>query len=445
MAEPPINPASPRSFPYAAHVPAPARRPAGLVVAGFRLLTSPAAAFLLLFPTIGYYTLAAYVNVLLDPESSAGGIVIRASSLAVLIIAVSRLRKRERRFIPNLLLPATIFTFLYGYRLLENILILDLEIPPGNTLVLLTFFLSSIVPAYALASSERTIRDEDMILLMTLFAVLLVIGMGLNREALMESAERRMALEKINPIALAYTASSMMLFYMLAFGRSKRVMIEAILIVPVLLIIVSLARSRGMIISTVVTLAIYVIALKGTRRIWVLTGLGGVAAAIAYYGNPEYIDHVIDALNRIDVHADMSTAARALTFQGAWEQFLEDPIFGRYAMELQTGWYPHNIYLESLMAVGLIGTVPFLVHFGMAARAAIGLIREREGAFTRVFVALLFIRDGVGAAASGGLWGVSGFWITSFLVIAMWYGRQRDQRLFFARRRRDGMLDGSRY
>lgn len=409
----------------------PRSRRGGLVARLFRLFVSPAAAFLISFPTIGYYTFAAYVNVLV-PDGSAGGIAIRAGSLALVLLAWILVPPKQRRRFGGLLIPATIFLFFYGYRLFENMFMQNLEVQPGNGLVLLTLFVSSMIPAVLLASMERSIRDEDMMILLSVFAVLFVIGMGLNREALAETAEHRMSLDKINPIALAYVASSLMLFYLLAFARSKRVMIEASVIVPILLLIVSLARSRGMLISTGVTLLIYVLAVRGTRRIWAVVGLAAAAALVGLYADPEYVGYAMEALGRIDVNQDTSTAMRALAFAGAWEQFLADPIFGRYAFELRTSFYPHNIYLESLMSVGLVGTVPFMVHFGMALRAAIGLIRERPPSFTRVFVALLFIRDAIGTAASGAIWGVPGFWITSFLVIVMWYGRKRDERSFHA-------------
>lgn len=406
------------------------QRRRGLIASAFRLLTSPAAAFLLLFPTIGYYTAAAYVNVL-APESSLGNIIVRAVSLAMLVLAWLQVARAQRRRFHGLLVPATIFFVLYGWRLLENMLIQGFEIMPGNMAVVLTF-ISTIIPAYMLASTERAIRDGDMMVLLSVFAFLFVIGMGLNREALAETAEHRMSLDKINPISLAYVASSLMLFYLLAFTRSKRFMIEALVIVPILLLIVLLARSRGVLIATGVTLLIYILTVGGTRRIWTLVGLAAAAAVIGLYADPEYVGYAMEALERIDVNQDTSTAMRALAFTGALEQFLADPIFGRYAVELRTNFYPHNIYLESLMSVGLVGTVPFIVHFGMALRAAIGLIRERPPSFTRVFVALLFIRDAIGTAASGAIWGVPGFWITSFLVIVMWYGRKRDERSFHA-------------
>jgi hypothetical protein len=399
---------------------------AGLVGATFRLVATPAAAFLFLFPTIGYYTVAAYMNVLL-PEGNTGGIATRIASLSVLIFTFFKTVKKKGRHFNRFLLPATIFFIFYCYRLLENMFFLELEIRPGNTFVLLSLFFSSIIPAYMLASMARVIRDEDMIPLLSIFAVLFLVGMALNRDMLIATAsEQRAALEKINPISLAYVVSSLLLFYMLTFARSKATMIEALMIVPVLLLIVSMARSRGMIISTCITLIVYVLALRGTRKIWTLIGLGGAAAAIGFYADPEHVASVIEALDQVG--QDRSSAERAVTFEGAWNQFLEDPVFGRYAIEFQLNFYPHNIYLESLMSVGVVGTAPFIVHLGMALRAAIGLIREKDASFTHVFVALLFIRDGIGAAASGAIWGASGFWIASFIVIAMWYGRRGEER-----------------
>lgn len=394
----------------------------------WRLVTSPAAAFVLLFPTLGYYTLASYVNII-APTSSLGSIAIRIASLAVLFIAFARLGRRQKKSLGYLLLPASVFLVFYLFRLMENVLYLDMTIPPRNVVVLLTFLMSGIVPAYMLAWSERGIRDDDMRVALSLMAMLFVAGMALNWEALAASSDRRLELEKINPISLAYVASSLLLFYLLAFAGSKRAKMEAIVIVPIMLLIVSLARSRGMMLSTGLTLVVYVLALHGKSRIKTLLIFASAGLAIGSYADPRYLDAMIQAMSRIDMHTDMSTVSRALSFRGAWLQFLENPLFGRYAVELQLNYYPHNIYLEALMSVGLMGTVPFAIHVTLALRAAWGLLRERERSLSRTFVALLFIREAVGAAASGAIWSVAGFWISSFLVMAMWYPRRRQSRL----------------
>lgn len=393
----------------------------------FRFLTSPAAAFLLLFPTIGYYTFAAYVNVF-SPEGSVGNIVIRAGSLVILFIAFTSVRARQRKCFNKFLIPVTIFLFFYTLRLVENILFLDIEIISGNNiLVLMIFFLSSIIPSYVLALIEPAIRDEDIVALLSGFAILFLVGVWLNREALAESAEVRMMLTKINPISLSYVAISFILYYLLQFSRFKRMIIEALLITPVLLVIISLARSRGAIISGILTLIIYILISKGRRRVSMLVILSSVATLITLFADPIYLESAIDALNRIDTHDDLSTKSRILSFGGAWEQFLENPLIGRYAIELQTGGYSHNILLDSLMSVGLIGSIPFALHLGFSLRAAIGIIRNHTLSFAHVFIALLFVRDLIGSQFSGSLWGSSGLWITSFIVISIWYGRKRNQ------------------
>lgn len=223
----------------------------------WRVLTSPSAAFLLLYPTIGYYTLATYSNLFFAEDDSTGGILIRAGSLVVLLIAYFRIVPGNRRGINPYLLPAAVFVLIYCYCLFDNMVLLGLDIPPGNTTIFALFLLSGLLPAYLLAGSEREIRDEAVIPLLSLLAVLFLIGMALNWDALTETADRRLFLSKINAISMAYTATSFVLFYMLVFTRSPRLFTEAVFFVPCLLIIVSLARSRGMLISTGLTILVY--------------------------------------------------------------------------------------------------------------------------------------------------------------------------------------------
>ncbi|PAQ10178.1 hypothetical protein CIT26_09455 [Mesorhizobium temperatum] len=389
----------------------------------FSRLSSASMAFVLLFPTVGYYTLATYVNFII-PEGSIGGIAIRVISLVVLLTAYARLSPRMTRPVLPILSYASIFLFIYSFRLIQNIYVDDIYSGQRAILVMSIFFLSGIIPAYLLAAIERGINDRELAWATSAFSFAFVVGIIINRDALAMTSESRMTLDKVNPIALAYVSSSFLLFYFLRFTKSKWTILEALSIVPILLVVVSLSRSRGMMISTAITFLVYVLVLKGNRRIWAVAGLATAAVMVLTFLSPEYQSIVFEALSRIDVDNDMSTAGRALAFKGAWAQFLENPFFGRYVVERLTGYYPHNIYIESLMSVGLVGTVPFAIHLVMALRSSIGLIRNSEGSFAGAFVALLFIREAVGAAASGGIWSVSGFWISSFLVIVMWQSKK---------------------
>ncbi|MDB5569819.1 MAG: hypothetical protein JWN93_1002 [Hyphomicrobiales bacterium] len=385
------------------------------------LIANPSIAFALMTPNIGFYACMTYVNAF-APDGSLGSIVIRAGSLALLLLAWIVSARSLRPVLHRHLIPFALFVAVYLYRLLENMWHLGLEMYPSNAYVLSIFLLAVVGPALLLGACAPKIRDEDMTFALTGFLVLFLIGVALNLDALVQTAQSRMLLDKINPIALAYTASSFLLYYMLSFARSKRAAVEALVCVPALLLVVVFARSRGMLISTALTIFFYVMASRGTRRLWTAFGLGLLAVAAGLWADPIYLDTVVESLNRIDTKTDASTMARVMTFNGAWNQFVRDPVFGRHAIELQAQFYPHNIYLESLMAVGLFGSWFLALHVWFAMRAAVGFVREREPSFARIFISLLFVRDAVGSGISGGLWGASGFWITSVVLIALRYG-----------------------
>ena len=375
-------------------------------------------AFLLLFPTIGYYILAGIVNIF-DPAGSTGTIAIRLGALVLLVLGIIHLRRGTwLPFLP-VFFPGTLFLLAYGARLVENVVIQDMVIPPDTNQVLLLFLFASAIPALLMGRAALALRENDLRLLMTAYLGLFALVMALNIGDLSDVGSERLMLTKINPIALAYICSSFLLYYLVFWRASKRVLIETVLAAPFLITIIAMARSRGMMIATAATLVVYVLALRGTARIFAAVGVGAGALILAVFAFPEQFALMTEALGRIDTENDMSTAGRALSFQGAWHQFLEDPAFGRYAIELLTNYYPHNIYLEALMAVGLTGSILFAFHIAFSVRAAIAIIRDKAAPRMHLFVALLFIRDAVGAAASGAVWSASGFWITSFVIIAV--------------------------
>lgn len=389
----------------------------------FSTAFSGSSALMLLFPTLGYYTLATYVNVI-APESSVGSIVIRTLSLFVLLIVAVKTKKKER--ISWYIVPGIMFMCFYFCRMLQNVLVDGISIPPDTTTVLLTFVMSSAVPAVILFRCAGSLREEDFRSVMWLFVIIFLFGLFLNRDALSETSTTRLELGKINPISLAYTASNFILFMFVYMVKRHDWYLKSIIIVPLLIIIIMLAKSRGAMLSNLVTIAFYLLVLRGSTRIWGGAILGIFCAIVIYFVNQDYMDGALEAIERININTDASTAIRYSSFSGAWQQFMDNPVFGRYILESFTGYYPHNIYLESLMAVGFIGAAPFFVHVMLALRASVGLIRRSNSSVIHVFMALLFIRDAIGAAASGAIWGVPGFWIASFLSIAFWYGSRSE-------------------
>ncbi len=390
-----------------------------------RLIFSPAAALAL--GLIGYYSLAGFTNILL-PSGNLGGILIRAGTLFVVGVAVLRYGRAVPPKVKIALLPAALLFFGYSMRLIENFYFSDIFIPPGPEMIFLAFGFGVIFTSFALARIAPAIRDDQFVLVVSGLCVLFLVGMAFNLDALRETAEHRMRLNKINPIVMAHLAFAFLFYYLLVFSKSKRLTIEAVIFTPLLFFIFIYARSRGAILAGGASLAIYVLLLKGTKRIWMLTGLAVGGFAVLAFSDSDKLDIILKGLARLNSGDDQSASLHFIAWQGAWEQFLADFAFGRYAIELFTNFYPHNIFLESLMAVGFIGSLPFAIHIVLATLAAASIIRSRQFPIAVTFIAVLFFRDAIAAAGAGSLWGATGFWITSILVIVIWHGRHRGTR-----------------
>lgn len=393
--------------------------------------------------TIGYYCFAGIPNMLM-PDSSLGGILIRAGTIALVVIAWLRYFKYRDRVGAAYLLAAIVFLSAYTLRMIDNAIFQGIQLPPDNTRAFLFFGISTVIPAFLIAGMAWRIDDRAFRVVMTgLCAVFLLSLLG-NRDELLVTAESRMMLDKINPISLAHAALAFVFYYFLIYSKSKILLIEAIFLVPLLLFVIVLAQSRGAVISGTAAILFYVLLLKGTRRIWALLGLVFGSVMLATVVAPEQFRIVVDGLERIVSGTDMSTNIREQAYTGGWEQFLQDPVFGRFILELSTNYYSHNIYLESLMAVGLVGTAFFAMHLAIALRAAIGIVRSSTQEIAPKFVSLLFFKQLVSDAASGTVYNATVFWIASFLLIALWYGRPDSRRPPIHLQRRLGGRDQRR-
>ncbi|TIT21301.1 MAG: O-antigen ligase family protein [Mesorhizobium sp.] len=385
-----------------------------------RILFSPATAFALAI--CGVYAFAGWVN-RFDPEGSTGSILVR---LAIVLITFGSyvLLPSKLRSSTAALLPMKLFFVLYLCRLVENVYLSSINISPGPMMVFSVFLVSSVGATLIIASMDRAIRNTDMILVMNALCVIFLIGLYLNRDVLFAAQGERMSIDKINPIAMGHTAFAFLIYLFLVLGKTRKLTIQAIILGPMLLMVVVFSKSRGAYIAGAGSLLVYILLLKGSKRVFAVLGALFVAMAILATSGVELIDVVIARLQTINVDADQSTMVRSQLFAGAWGQFLENPVFGRYAVEMQFNFYPHNIYLESLMAMGALGSLPFAAHILLALRSTVGIIRSGKFPLAAVLTAVLFIREAIAGMASGSLWGNSVFWVTSALTISFWYGYQ---------------------
>jgi len=378
-------------------------------------------ALALSFPSTGYYVLATYTS-LLGMEGSGPAIAIRAGALAILGAAFLAARQ-YRTPLPIQFVPGLLFAGIYLLRMLENALLQDATLPGGFGKAFPGFIFSSILTALVLSSIWRGLSARDCRVIFSLTALFFTIGALLNIMNLETiSKVGRIYFTKVNPISLAYVCSAFMFYYLLIARQSWRAGIEAAIMLPVLVMIAAQAQSRGMMISSAICLLIYIATRRG-RRLVVASGTVCLFVIVILLAvDHRFFEMALAALQRIDPVHDASTAIRVLLFRGAFEQFLADPLFGRYVNEQTQNTYPHNIYLESLMSVGLIGTIPFFLHLAFASMAAFYILRLHNANWLWTFIALMFFREAISGAAIFAIHDGVGLWITSFLVIAIWHG-----------------------
>ncbi|MER9962670.1 O-antigen ligase family protein [Mesorhizobium sp. M0045] len=369
----------------------------------------------------GFYSLSTMISSDGDDNQSLS-IFIRLFLVALVAIAYIRRAPRPFSRLDLVLLPGSAFLLIYTLRLYENIFISGVTVANGTAVVMGIFLASGVIPAYAISTRYRGIKDSDFIAVTIVLLLLMLLGMLRNLDTLVETSAVRMAMDRVNPIALGHLGFSYLIFLVLSFRRSVWIKALAVLAVPALALVIVYARSRGPYLAGSGALLLYVLLLKGGRRVWIVSALGLAGVILGFLLRPDLVDIVTSQLSRSDLDSDLSNRLRVIAFTGAWNQFLDHPFVGRYVIELQTHYYPHNIYLESLMSVGLVGSIPFFIHFILSIRSAVGIIRDENSTIWATFAAVMFFREALGNFVSGGIWGATGFWITSFLTIAVWYG-----------------------
>jgi O-antigen ligase len=113
---------------------------------------------------------------------------------------------------------------------------------------------------------------------------------------------------------------------------------------------------------------------------------------------------------------DLSSIQRNQSYAGAFTQFLESPLLGDSLEERTSLFYPHNLILESLMSVGVIGTVPLLFVLIACFHRATKLIRIRS---PHGWIALIFIQQLVASQFSGAIYTSDTLWVCIAVLLSI--------------------------
>jgi O-antigen ligase len=120
---------------------------------------------------------------------------------------------------------------------------------------------------------------------------------------------------------------------------------------------------------------------------------------------------------------DESAEGRAVAYQGAISQFLSSPFIGSFLEERTLKQYPHNIIIESFMALGIFGGLLFVVIYSRCVFFCISdLIKSNFSALFTISLGSCVI-----VLFSGGLAFSIDFWF-GYALSAVFFAKMRKQR-----------------
>ena len=391
--------------------------------------TSPRSSYLLAITLcsslFGYQILAPWFQ-LISPEGSAPAIIFRVVVLALChVCALAYGRNTERFHLAAL--PLFLFLALYAIRLGDNFFVREFVWRAEPITAFSLLIGAAIVPALLLQRVALKIDDRSLVATMVPMAILFLVGLALNWDSLLVASQVYQAsLEKLNPIGLGFIASSLTIFFIVAPIKGVFPVIGKYLLLALLIGVTIFSKSRGPLLATLFALFAYGLLTSGPRRkqltrafVFIVVGLGVtpfiVGMDLFILAFERFTTMGVSDSNKIDA----SSEERVVAWNAAWAQFADAPVFGNRVFETALMHYPHNLFLESLISLGVIGTCLLMVHLMICGYMVVRILRLSDTNLVERFIALIAIKEFVAVQVSGAIWGHTTFWIASACVIGI--------------------------
>lgn len=337
--------------------------------------------------------------------------------LSIVVFALSISRARLTGGYALLL----VFVFLYSVRLIADVVFIGPQLILPNAIL---FFGVTIPPMIALATSGYDGSDERFfgkwlvyfgIVQCFYFSFVWVVGSGFNEWAEYGAETNRLALERLNPISMGHAAMTAIIAatVLLIDSRTGR---DAKIVCYVAIGLASVAflaaNSRGPALAGAATL--FWLFSRSLKRSFLL-----VIVCIAALAAAEYFTGLLSVmLERFtwDTDTNGSNLERVSVQAKAIASFISNPFFGAFSVDPTSadGDYPHNIFIESAMAMGVFGlALILLIVFAAWRKISTGLGKSCP------LISALFIQKLVAFQFSGAIYFSDAFFaVLGFVLVA---------------------------
>lgn len=249
-------------------------------------------------------------------------------------------------------LPIIVFLGLYLLRLMFDLGRPDMPTTGEDLLFYVSTVLIPIAGAAPLASAwnQRTAAMTMLAVGCGVSVVTLIVQFsGIGAERSLTETTGRLRFDTVDPITFGHIGVSTLLAALVAWGgcgRLQRVLLLAAC-APAVAVLV-LANSRSPYLALVAAIMLLLLA----RRRWAL-----MAAAAAVGLGVFFSDSIQSALagSRLVTFRDNSAMERMITQSNSIDEFSAHPLFGSGYIDPITQQYPHNLFIESAIALGVVG------------------------------------------------------------------------------------------
>jgi O-antigen ligase len=207
----------------------------------------------------------------------------------------------------------------------------------------------------------------------------------------------RLAFVALNPISLGHAAVTTLICFLCLSTYRPRFHIRLLYLATALVAAycLVLSGSRGPLVSLAACIIVFLYHEKRVRLIVFLL----LPLLVLLLGSDS---HYFSRFESMDI--DPSSLLRLEIQRNSLDQFLEHPLFGSSYVDLVTGDYPHNLFLDVAMSMGLFGLL--VLGFLLYGAASVARNQLRRG---QHLLPLLFIQYFFAAQFSGTIWGMAPF------------------------------------
>jgi O-antigen ligase len=381
------------------------------------------------------FPISSYISEFSDASTNLISIAARALS-AVVALSFFIYVIKKRALLRNLdFWVFILFWILYSMRIIYDISRNSSSLgrdPADYLLFAIVISFISTIPSFNSFdySSEALERLVLIILIVLCLAGIYYFHFGGALEVILRGQSRASGNERLNPISFSIFSTCLVAVSL------KRVLLTNVQLGSVLISVVAacvgaytllLSSSRGpMLFLGLFTLLLLCYSFRSNqlKTVVVFSFLTiGIYTAIKLTGFQSIAKEMfVERFNSVTGSAaiDESTEGRVQAYAGAFKQFVDSPIVGSFLEEHTLQQYPHNVLLESFMALGIVGGIVFLIiYLRYLFYSIVGLFIS---GFSVLFI--IALANGVLVMTSGALSFSTEFWL-SFGLISTYFSKRR--------------------